>query len=209
MDEVKKIESVFPSLIYRGALPAHASKKLNQSLLKEIDYFSHEDRMGKEWSKKNYLGGYTSYASLSDMQHRAPAFSQLEQLLKKQAEAFAKRLHWEKRGLKLRMTSCWINIMPKGTYHTLHTHPLSVISGTYYVQTPTGSVSLKIEDPRMPLFMNSPARRSSAPKTEQLYYPIEAKAGTFVLFESWMRHEVPPNQSKKPRISVSFNYELE
>ncbi len=206
---MKKIETVFPSLIYRGGFSSSVSKKLNSDLLKEIQYFSKEDRMGIDWSKKNYLGGYTSYASLSDMQHRAPAFSRLEEMLNKQVEVYAKRLHWERRGLKLRMTACWINIMPKGTYHTVHAHPLSVISGTYYVQTPSGSVSLKLEDPRISLFMNAPARKISAPRAEQLYYPIEAKAGNFVFFESWMRHEVPPNQSKKPRISISFNYELQ
>ncbi len=205
---MNKIESLFPTVIYRGSFPSSKSQKLNSELLKEIEYFSKEDRMGIEWSKKNYWGGYTSYASLSDMHHRAPAFAKLETLLLKPLEEYAKRLRWERRGLKFEMTSCWINIMPKGTYHTLHTHPQSVISGTYYVQTPTGSVSLKIEDPRMTSFMNSPARKSTAPKSEQLYYPVDAKAGTFVLFESWLRHEVPPNQSKKPRISVSFNFEL-
>ncbi|MEI7573769.1 MAG: putative 2OG-Fe(II) oxygenase, partial [Phenylobacterium sp.] len=25
-------------------------------------------------------------------------------------------------------------------------------------------------------------------------------------WESWLRHEVPPNQARTPRISISFNY---
>lgn len=205
---MKKTQSLFPTLIYRATLPATRATKLNRELLKDIDYFSSEDRMGQDWSEKNYLGGYTSYGSLSDMHHRAPSFATLEKILNAYATDYSKKLNWEIRGLKLEMTSCWINIMPSGTYHTLHHHPQSVISGTYYVQTPPGSVSLKLEDPRTPFFMNSPARKSSAPKTEQGYFPIEAKSGSLVLFESWMRHEVPPNQSKKPRISISFNYEF-
>jgi len=35
---------------------------------------------------------------------------------------------------------------------------------------------------------------------------IPAQAGTLVLFESWLRHEVPPNPAASPRISISFNY---
>ena len=35
---------------------------------------------------------------------------------------------------------------------------------------------------------------------------IVAEAGKVVLFESWMRHEVPPNPLKAERISISFNY---
>jgi uncharacterized protein (TIGR02466 family) len=30
--------------------------------------------------------------------------------------------------------------------------------------------------------------------------------GTVFLWESWLRHEVPPNQARTPRISISFNY---
>ena len=103
--------------------------------------------------------------------------------------------------MNLSMTSCWLNVMPKNTYHTLHLHPHSVLSGTYYVTAPKGSVSLKLEDPRMGLYMNAPVRK--------LYYEVKPKAGSFVLFESWLRHEVPPNQSSAPRISISFNYSLE
>ena len=32
------------------------------------------------------------------------------------------------------------------------------------------------------------------------------RAGRVVLFESWLRHEVPPNQSSSERVSISFNY---
>ena len=34
----------------------------------------------------------------------------------------------------------------------------------------------------------------------------ELQAGTLVLFESWLRHAVPPNPAASPRISISFNY---
>ena len=32
------------------------------------------------------------------------------------------------------------------------------------------------------------------------------EAGNVILFESWLRHEVPTNQAKTERISISFNY---
>jgi uncharacterized protein (TIGR02466 family) len=35
---------------------------------------------------------------------------------------------------------------------------------------------------------------------------LPAQAGSLVLFESWLRHAVPPNPSQSPRVSVSFNY---
>jgi uncharacterized protein (TIGR02466 family) len=35
---------------------------------------------------------------------------------------------------------------------------------------------------------------------------LPAEAGSLVLFESWLRHEVAPNPGRGERISISFNY---
>jgi uncharacterized protein (TIGR02466 family) len=195
--------SLFPTLLYQGQLAGAVA--LNRRLMQDIENFSKQDRMGVEWSKQNYRGGYTSYASLSDMHHRSPAFSDFADRLQTEAETYAKSLCWELRGMRLEMTACWMNIMPRHTYHTLHMHPHSVLSGAYYVTSPPGSVSLKIEDPRMPYYMNAPVKTS---RGEKLYYEVKPKPGTFVLFESWVRHEVPPNESSTPRVSISFNFSL-
>lgn len=106
------------------------------------------------------------------------------------------------------MTTCWVNRMGKGCYHTLHNHPMSLISGVYYLNAPKGASPLKIEDPRLPLFMALPARKASAKSTEQPYLRIPPVAGGLVMFESWTRHEVPPHNDQQDRLSVSFNYEF-
>ena len=192
-------KEIFPTTISEGSLPQSTS--LRKSLLKDILLISKEDKLGREWSKTNYVGGYTSYASLNNLHHRYPSFMEFEKQMGKEAVKFAQKLGWKLKGLELRMTDCWANIMPQGTYHTLHFHPHSVLSGAFYVSTPPGSVALKIEDPRMAFFMN-------APQGKECYSAIPAKEGNFILFESWLRHEVPPNQSKTNRVSISFNYAL-
>jgi putative flippase GtrA len=35
---------------------------------------------------------------------------------------------------------------------------------------------------------------------------MPAEAGTFWLFESWLRHEVAPSPVAAERVSISFNY---
>jgi uncharacterized protein (TIGR02466 family) len=35
---------------------------------------------------------------------------------------------------------------------------------------------------------------------------VPARAGRVVLFESWLRHEVPAGGSARERVSLSFNY---
>jgi uncharacterized protein (TIGR02466 family) len=41
----------------------------------------------------------------------------------------------------------------------------------------------------------------------QRHHSLQPQEGHLVLFESWLRHEVPANQSDKERISISFNYD--
>jgi uncharacterized protein (TIGR02466 family) len=35
---------------------------------------------------------------------------------------------------------------------------------------------------------------------------LPVRAGRVLLFESWLRHEVPPNPVAGERVSISFNY---
>ena len=144
---------------------------------------------------------------MCNLHKTSPNFGELEKKLKPHVQKLITKLKWNLMGRKVAMTTCWVNAMANGTYHTLHVHPSSILSGVYYVDVPKGSSPLKIEDPRMGLMMAAPPRKPSAPSSEQNYQTIEAFAGQFILFESWMRHEVPPHRGKKRRLSVSFNYE--
>ena len=63
---------------------------------------------------------------------------------------------------------------------------------------------LKLEDPRLDRYMAAPPRRADA--GEQPWVTVPVAAGTLLLFESWLRHEVPPNPVAAARVSVSFNY---
>jgi len=198
-----KIEQIFPTLISHG--PVAGAAALNRKLEADICDLSEQDHAGRAWSKENYRGGYTSYASLTDLHYRTPAFAALADQIQIHAESLAKALGWSMRGKELTLDTFWMNIMPKHTYHTLHIHPYSVLSGSYYVKSPKGSVAIKLEDPRMPLYMNAPVRSG---RGAELYHRVEPKTGTFVIFESWLRHEVPPNQSEEPRLSLSFNFSL-
>ncbi len=199
------IDSVFSSLLHRGRLHRAASR--NRELAREIQTLEKIDGFGRKWSAANYVGGYSSYSSLDKLHLTSPHFADLQQALEPHLRHFVRKLNWQLLGGKVQMTTCWVNAMGLGTYHPMHTHPGSVISGVYYVQVPRASSPLKIEDPRLSLMMAAPPRRASAPKSERNYLLLAPKPGEFVLFESWMRHEVPPQREQSRRLSVSFNYE--
>ena len=165
-----------------------------------------EDVAGRAWCKQNAYGGYTSYASLDDLPQRATAFAALKSRLDKHASAFARDLELDLGGGRLKLDSLWVNILKPGAAHSGHIHPHSVISGTVYVATPPGASALKLEDPRLPLMMAAPPRRSDASEQARSFVYLKPEPGTVFLWESWLRHEVPANTAKSERISISFNY---
>jgi uncharacterized protein (TIGR02466 family) len=196
----------FPTLIYQAPLQTSRASSLNRRLLQESQQLRHDDVTGQRWSKQHYPGGYTSYNSVSRLHQWSPTFSTLERQITRHVLRFARTLDFDLEGRELTMTDCWVNVMPQRVVHTLHLHPLATISGTYYVQTPAGSAALKFEDPRLDRFMAAPPRKANARAANRTWVEIPARAGQLVLFESWLRHEVPPNPSSAERISISFNY---
>jgi uncharacterized protein (TIGR02466 family) len=197
---------LFPTRVYTARLEGAAAGKLNSRLLRECRQLSLDDAAGRRWSAKNYPGGYTSYGSAHRMHTLSPTFASLEQAIDRHVARFTGSLDLDLAGRELTMTDCWVNIMPHGTTHGLHLHPLSTISGTYYVKTPRGSPGLKLEDPRLERMMAAPPRRAKAARENRPWVVLRAAAGSLLLFESWLRHEVPANLTAGERISVSFNY---
>jgi uncharacterized protein (TIGR02466 family) len=205
------IQEWFPTSIYLEKLNARLTAKkmarFNQELLEQCYLVRDTDPIGETWSEENYPGGYTSYGSITDLHRRFPHFEELRTLIDKHAQKFARHLELDLQDGHLDMTSCWINIMSEQTVHSLHLHPLSVISGTFYVDVPKGASAIKFEDPRLDRMMASPPRLPTAGKRNQLFAKIQPESGQVALWESWLRHEVPPNRSTKDRVSISFNYE--
>jgi uncharacterized protein (TIGR02466 family) len=55
------------------------------------------------------------------------------------------------------------------------------------------------------MMMAAPPRKIAAPRVMQTYVSQAPSPGLLLLWESWLRHEVPLNRTLSDRISVSFN----
>lgn len=203
-----EITSLFVTRLYRAEVNDLGKKKIDfDELASSCLAIAEDDEAGQTWCEKNGYPGYTSYASLNDLPWRFPVFADLEKALNKHVEVFVKDLGFDLQGKKLKCGSFWINILPEGGMHASHIHPHSVISGTVYVAMPKGASALKLEDPRLPMMMAAPTRSKKAPESLQSFVYIAPAVGEVLMWESWLRHEVPMNMSEEDRISVSFNYE--
>ena len=175
---------------------------LLSDLAHSIRVLAKDDEAGKSWSREHGYKGYTSYASLNDLPRRDPAFDELRRMLNRHAASFARDLAWAG---KPKLDSLWVNLLKGGGHHSSHIHPHSILSGTLYVEVPSGSGVIRFEDPRLPMMMAAPVRREDAPEPLRPFVDIAPRPGLLLLWESWLRHEVRPN-GKGDRLSISFNF---
>jgi len=200
------LTSLFVTRLYRAQL-AEFGPEIDPSELEASCFaIAEDDEAGQEWCESEGYPGYTSYASLTDLPWRFPIFKDLVDALDKHVAAFAEDLEFDLGDKKLRLEDIWINILPEGGTHSSHLHPHSVISGTTYVSMPEGTSALKLEDPRSGRLMAAPPRRKDAREEMQTFVYAKPAVGDVLLWESWLRHEVPMNMAEDERVSVSFNY---
>ena len=200
------LRPLFVTQVYEASLAAGAGfEAFNDSLIDACHMLAEEDLAGRAWSKAHGYRGYTSYGSLTDLPLRLPEFAELKRHLDRHAVAYAKALNFDL-ARKPKLDNIWVNILKPGGSHSGHIHPHAFLSGTVYIEVPDGASALKLEDPRLPMMMARPGVHADAPEGERPFVYLAPQAGTILMWESWLRHEVPANAAKSERISVSFNY---
>ena len=200
------IKSLFATRLYTAALSDFSTLIDGSELESSCLAIAEDDEAGQNWCEENDFPGYTSYASLTDLDLRFPIFKDLITVLDMHVEAFVQDLDFDLGNKKIKLDSLWINILPFGGVHTAHIHPHSVISGTTYVAMPAGTSAIKFEDPRLATMMAAPSRAKDAREELRSFIYAEPNIGDVLLWESWLRHEVPMNMADEDRISISFNY---
>ncbi len=192
-------EPCFASPIFTFEVPG--AEALNEALMRDIEAYR---RQAEGMNRSNQHGWH----SPTDFFRRPEASFQALARQINSAVAMATRQVSPKLDLGKRLYKMqgWINVNPPGAYNTPHAHPDHEWSGSYYVkvpETPPGSRSGQIEflDPR-----------NGVPQMEGLnsaYFVPKVrkapKAGTMLVFPSYLRHWVYPNEQDEIRISIAFN----
>lgn len=177
------------------------AEALNQALMRDIEAY----RVASEGMNRSNQHGWHSPTDF--FRRSEPSFQALAQQINS-AVAMATRQVSPKLDLSQRLYKLqgWINVNPPGAYNTPHSHPDHEWSGSYYVKVPDvppGSRSGGIEflDPRGPVHqMEALGSGHFVPKIRKM-----PKAGTMLVFPSYLRHWVYPNEQDEIRISIAFN----
>ncbi|SDH90705.1 TIGR02466 family protein [Pseudomonas panipatensis] len=126
-----------------------------------------------------------------------------------QAGLLAASLNWR--------YNAWANLNRAGDGNALHGHPGCFWSGVYWVDDggcgadPSLGGQLEFIDPRglMPSHYNPQLRmRIQGCLSAGYATGIAPLSGQLLMFPSWLLHRVLPHHSKRPRLSVAFNFGL-
>jgi uncharacterized protein (TIGR02466 family) len=176
--------------------------KLNAKLLREIG----ARRQSEEGIERSNRYGWHSATDL--FQRREPAHAKLAAEIDAMVGAATAKLMPDLPAeMKVRHEG-WVNVNPTHALNAPHDHPGVFWSGTYYISVPLPpadkdklSGAIEFIDPRGSIGnsarMDTPFTRSK--------FTIRPAAGTLLLWPSFVRHWVHPNQSAEERVTASFN----
>ena len=140
------------------------------------------------WNSEATLFSRPEFAPL----HQACAAAFRDVFKAMQADAKFKRFRLE----------AWANVHDQGGYNTVHVHPGAQLSGSFYLTLPEGSGAIVFRDPRPGAAMS--VIRGAVPNSTS-DVKIMPKAGTLLVFPSWLEHGVEAHAGEAPRISIAIN----
>lgn len=104
----------------------------------------------------------------------------------------------------------WISHKRPGQFHTMHTHPNSLISGVFYYGEEDEDIpAITFHRPMAGINTSylSPQNQLDRRKSQYAWdtFSVNYSAGLLLLFPSYILHSVPVNKSTKVRKSLAFN----
>jgi len=121
--------------------------------------------------------------------------------------AAVKDMDWDLEVQAVKITSMWAIINKERAFNERHHHGNSSLSAAYYVKAEKNAGDLIFFDPRQANVFHHPTSKEANSLNCQVQ-SVTPRAGTLVLFPSYLEHKVAENFSNEERIVVSFNISL-
>jgi len=182
----------FPSLVWRFRLSPEDEARISASVIAKGDALA------------GHLKGESDAKFMQTHQklHLDPDMAELSGHIQSAAGAVLQMLALDHHPCEI--TGLWVNIGRPGATHKRHRHNNNFLSGTYYARTPPGAAAISFFDPRVESGLMCPQpSRLTQNNAGRVTLPVEP--GELLLWHSWFRHQVPPNESGEDRYTASFN----
>tara|TARA_R100001443_G_C3297027_1_gene164285 strand:- start:70 stop:687 length:618 start_codon:yes stop_codon:yes gene_type:complete len=100
------------------------------------------------------------------------------------------------------ITQSWVNKKSKGVAHHEHRHPNSIVSGVWYPHISKDTSPILFSNLHEKNIVVEPVEYNDFNADS---YKLLVNSGSLILFPSYVKHSVPPNQCDEDRMSLSFN----
>ena len=193
-----KIGYYFPT-----AIESSSELELAEKLLPVAKkYLSDETFLTNTW---NYKNTFEVGHRLSNMPDMIPFVN----FIKKKAHSFLNNCGYDTNSLNFNV-QLFFSEMFDGDFHQRHVHPNCLLSGILYLQVPENSAPLIMYDPRphrkfqMYQRLQNPINITNSEVSWDAI-SFKPEVGKFLMWESWLEHEVLINKSIEGRITAVFN----
>ena len=196
------INAVFPNLIH--SIQIKNFEKVQNELIDFVYAEESKNPIGQLFSNR---GGWQSNPFYHENDNL------LFSTLNKEIESYFSDSSIFKENFKISYTGLWLNINKNGDYNSAHCHPNCDMSGVLWIQVPEGDVgNIYFTSPHEFIEYTSHRIYNSRVTDKFNHAPGwggTPSAGTILLFPSHLYHEVFSNQTRKDRISASFNLKID
>ena len=166
-------------------------------------YLYLEKEKNPKGTKKSNISGWHS----EDFDLKNESFKNFIKEISKNIGNAVKDMSWDLESQIVKITSMWAIINSKNAFNEKHHHGNSALSAAYYVKAKKNSGDIMFFDPRQANVFHHPIS-SEVNKINSQVQSVTPKAGTLILFPSYLEHKVNPNLSDEDRIVISFNVSL-
>lgn len=191
------LDTWFPSTIGRSYHPEWI-----EPMTYELNKFFENNE--NELNNAFYYNGLTTYGKYN--LHEMEEFNSFKQFVLSKGMEFLELMGFDSTKVPWK-PFMFANSFLEGSNHPKHLHSQCTLSGIFYLKTPPGSSNI-IFHPNQPfkdffdyMFFVKDSNNWYAAQNAQ-YIP---QPGLLLIWPAWLYHEVPPNNSKEPRVSIVFN----
>ena len=167
------------------------------------NYIYKEKEKNPEGAKKSNVNGWHS----DEFDLKNENLKNFISEISKNIESAIKDMNWDLETQIAKITSMWSIINNKDAFNEKHHHGNSALSAAYYVKAEQNAGNIVFYDPRQANVFHHPTSKQVNGVNAQVQ-SVTPKAGTLVLFPSYLEHKVNPNLSNDERIVISFNVAL-
>ena len=197
-NRISEINLFFSTPVWTSIVPNF--QNINDSILEYIYELKSKDSEGLK--RSNFKGWHSNNFDLNE-----PKPKEFVNSIQTPLKELFNDMEWDLFKQKVKITSMWSIINNKDAFNEKHHHGNSALSAAYYVKAEKNAGDIVFFDPRQANVFHHPTSKEVNSVNAQVQ-SVTPKAGTLVLFPSYLEHKVNPNLSDDERIVISFNVAL-